>query len=150
MTDALAKGRFRGVYCVGNTLDARTHGLTPERDTIEEVITDLLIAQKRKRIVYSAQIINTATLYPIEPAEATIARLRQMDIGRSGILSSLRSAILSKSASFGTHAHLNPSAICSWQWLLFASILCFAWLSCRADRCTRGFMRSFPTTILAM
>ena len=68
MTDALAKGRFRGVYCVGNTLDARTHGLTPERDTIEEVITDLLIAQKRKRIVYSAQIINTATLYPIEPA----------------------------------------------------------------------------------
>jgi hypothetical protein len=80
MTDPVAEGgHFRGVYSVGDALDAPTHELTPPRDTIEEVVADLLEAQARRRIIYFAQIINTATLHPIEPARATIERLRQAD-----------------------------------------------------------------------
>ena len=77
-------GHFRGVYSLGNTLDAPDHYLTPPRDTIEEVVADLLQERARRRIIHFAQIISTATLYPIEPAEATMERLRQLDMRGDG------------------------------------------------------------------
>ena len=85
MVDSVAQGgHFRGVYSVGNALDAPRHELTPPRDTIEEVVADLVRKQARRRIIYFAQIINTATLHPIEPATATIERLRRADTRGSG------------------------------------------------------------------
>ena len=72
-------GHFFGVYCAGNTPDARARELTPSRDSIEEVVADLQKAQAQRSIIGFAQIISTATLDPVEPAGATIERLRQTD-----------------------------------------------------------------------
>ena len=83
MVDPLARGRFRGAFSLGNALDARIHELTPERDTIEEVVADLLEAQQQKRTFHFAQIIDTATLRPIEPVRTTLARLREPEAGRA-------------------------------------------------------------------
>jgi hypothetical protein len=102
MVDLVADGgNFQGVYSVGNALDAPTHELTPPRDTIEEVVADLLKEQARRRIIYFAQIISTATLHPIESSEATIERLRQWDMSESGGASRKPSS-LSSSMGFET------------------------------------------------
>ena len=80
MSEITADGsHFFGVYSVGNTLDARTHELTPSRDTVEEVVADLQKAQAQRSVIGFAQIISTATLDPVEPAGATIERLRRTD-----------------------------------------------------------------------
>jgi hypothetical protein len=92
-------GHFFGVYSVGDSLDARTHELTPSRDTIEEVVADLLKAQARRRIIRFARIVSTSTLHSIEPVDVTIERLRQRD--RSGARSRRTSAL---SNSVGSEA----------------------------------------------
>jgi len=110
MANSVAEGgHFRGVYSVGSTLDAPRHELTTPRDTIEEVAADLVREQAQGRAIYFAQIINTATLHPIEPAEATMERLRRADTrGSSGprqptaLLKSLnpRTSLVSQSVGY--------------------------------------------------
>ena len=72
-------GRFCGVYSLGDALDWPRHELTPRRQTIGEVVADLLEVRRARRVVYFAQIIDMATLAPVEPEEATVARLRQAE-----------------------------------------------------------------------
>jgi len=96
MVEPLASGRFRGAYSLGNALDTRTHELTPERGTVEEVVADLLEAQQQKRALHFAQIIDTGTLRPIEPARTTLARLRQPDGSTDGIALAKRQAMRSR------------------------------------------------------
>ena len=72
-------GRFCGVYSVGDSLDSPRHELTPARQTIGEVVADLMEVRRSRRIVYFAQIIDMATLAPVEADEVTIARLRQVE-----------------------------------------------------------------------
>jgi hypothetical protein len=71
--------RFCGVYSMGDALDWPRHELTPPRHTVKEVVADLVEIRRSRRIVYFAQIIDMATLAPIESDEATIARLRQAE-----------------------------------------------------------------------
>ena len=100
--DSAAGGQFRGAYSLGDALDARAHELTPERDTIEEVVTDLLEAQRQKRTFHFVQIIDTTTLRPIEPAKNTLARLRQLDGDRERTVSAARSQARSKARDRGS------------------------------------------------
>ena len=99
MDNRAAKGRFRGAYSLGDALDGRAHGLTPERDTVEEVVADLLEAQRQKATLHFAQIIDTMTLRPIEPAQKTLARLRQPEASRDDATSAKRPSKRSKSGS---------------------------------------------------
>ena len=104
MIDPPARGRYRGAYSLGNALDARTHELTPERDTIEQVVADLLGAQQQKRTLHFAQIIDTTTLRPIEPARTTLARLREPEAGGGRAVSAERPQARSKARDRGLSA----------------------------------------------
>jgi hypothetical protein len=97
MVNPAAKGRFRGAYSVGNALDGRDHDLTPERDAIEEVVADLLEAQKQRGTLHFAQIIDAMTLRPTEPARETLARLREPEAGGDGAALAKRRAARPKS-----------------------------------------------------
>ena len=68
-------GRFCAAYSTGSALDALSHELTPLRNTTQEVVADLLELRRLKRVIHFAQIIDMATLEPIEPPSATLARL---------------------------------------------------------------------------
>lgn len=122
MVDPLARGRFRGAYSLGNALDARTHELTPERDTIEEVVADLLEAQQQKRTFHFAQIIDTTSLRPIEPARNTLARLRQPDGGRNGAISAERPQARSKAKDGGSSPPIRSFGLL----VLAMTVICVA------------------------
>jgi len=53
-------------------------------------VADLLDAQQQKRALHFAQIIDTGTLRPIEPARTTLARLRQPDGSKDVTVSAKR------------------------------------------------------------
>jgi hypothetical protein len=126
MVDLAAKGRFRGAYSMGDALDGRDHELTPERDTIEEVVTDLLEVQQQKTAVHFAQIIDTMSLRPIEPTQRTIARLRQPEAGRDATNSAKRPAMCSKSRDRETSTTSRSFGLL----LLAMAVICAATVVC--------------------
>lgn len=126
MVDQAAKGRFRGAYSMGNALDGRAHSLTPERDTIEEVIADLLEAQKQKATVHFAQVIDAVTLRPIEPAQETLARLRQPEAGGGGAALAKQPSLRSKSKDRESNARPHSFGLL----LLAMAAICVATVAC--------------------
>jgi hypothetical protein len=126
MDNRVAKGRFRGAYSLGNALDGRAHSLTPERDTVEEVVADLLGAQRQKATLHFAQIIDTTTLRPIEPAQETLARLRQSEASRDDATSAKRPSKRSKSGSSEASATLRSFGLL----LLAMGVICIATVAC--------------------
>ena len=67
---------FCGVYRLNDANNGLEQEFTPVRGSIEHVVADLASAQRQRRALEAAQIIDLETLEPIEPATATLARLR--------------------------------------------------------------------------
>ena len=67
-------GGFCGSYGVDDSGDAVVQALTPVRETVAEVLADLRVAQRQRKLRL-VQIIDLDRLEPIEPAPATMARL---------------------------------------------------------------------------
>jgi hypothetical protein len=67
-------GGFCGAYGVGDDGGNLTQEMTPVRQTVAEVVADLREARRRRKLEL-AQIIDLRRLQPIEPAQATMARL---------------------------------------------------------------------------
>jgi hypothetical protein len=68
---------FCGVYRLGGGVDGLEQEFTPVRGSVEQVVADLASAQRHRQALQGAQIIDLETLGPIEPAAATMARLRR-------------------------------------------------------------------------
>jgi hypothetical protein len=69
--------RYVAVYGFG---DQRRHAgqeLTEPRESVEAVMADLAAKQEREGKLFLVQIIDLSTLKPIEPYQATLARLRR-------------------------------------------------------------------------
>jgi hypothetical protein len=126
MDDHAAKGRFRGAYSMGNALDGRAHSLTSERDTIEEVVADLLEAQQQRGALHFAQILDTTTLRPIEPAQRTLARLSQPEAGREGTPVAKQPSLRPNSGDRETSARHHSFGLL----LLAMAVICIATVAC--------------------
>ncbi|MEA2781724.1 MAG: hypothetical protein QOK29_3268 [Rhodospirillaceae bacterium] len=70
------RSRFCGAYGVGDGLSVITQRTTPIRNSVEDVVTDLVAAKKQGLSLQFAQIIDLQTLEPIEALRETLARLR--------------------------------------------------------------------------
>jgi hypothetical protein len=67
---------FCGVYRLSGGSDGLEQEFTPVRISVEHVVADLALTQCLRQALQAAQIIDLETLEPIEPAAATMARLR--------------------------------------------------------------------------
>jgi hypothetical protein len=70
------RGWFCGAYGVGDDVESLTQKVTPVRDSIEAVVTDLVAARQQEPSLRFAQIIDLTTLEPVESPPETLARLR--------------------------------------------------------------------------
>jgi hypothetical protein len=69
--------RFVGVYSFLDPGNSVTQELTQPRASIEAVIANVVDEQKREGKICFAQIVDLANLKPVEPYQATLARLRR-------------------------------------------------------------------------
>jgi hypothetical protein len=67
---------FCGVYQLSGASDGLEQEFTVVRGSVEHVVADLAMVQRRRHSLQAAQIIDLETLEPIEPVAATMARLR--------------------------------------------------------------------------
>jgi len=68
--------RFVGVYGFGKDQFLLNQKLTPARATVQAVVADLAERQTQEGTLRFVQIIDLSMLEPVEPYQATLARLR--------------------------------------------------------------------------
>ena len=68
--------RFVAAYGFADAQFPLNQKLTPAHDTVEAVMADLARRQTREGSFCFAQIIDLSVLEPVEPYQATLARLR--------------------------------------------------------------------------
>ena len=67
--------RFVGVYGSGKDQFLLNQKLTPARASVQAVVADLAERQAREGALRFVQIIDLSMLEPVEPYQATLARL---------------------------------------------------------------------------
>ncbi len=70
------ESRFAAVYGFGEDQLRLNQKLTPTRGSVEAVMADLAERQTREGLLRFVQIIDLSMLEPVEPYQATLARLR--------------------------------------------------------------------------
>lgn len=68
--------RFVGIYGSGKDPFQLDQQLTPARASVQAVVADLAERQTREGALRFVQIIDLSMLEPVEPYQATLARLR--------------------------------------------------------------------------
>ena len=68
--------RFAAVYGSSKDQFRMNQKITPARASVEAIIADLAERQKLEGKLHFAQIIDLSMLAPVEPYQATLARLR--------------------------------------------------------------------------
>ncbi len=68
--------RFVGIYGSGRDQFLLNQKLTPARASVQAVMADLAEKQTREGALGFVQIIDLSVLAPVEPYQATLARLR--------------------------------------------------------------------------
>lgn len=69
--------RYVAVYGLGDRRRPAAQELTEPRESVEAVMADLAAKQEREGEIYLVKIIDLSMLEPIEPYQATLARLRR-------------------------------------------------------------------------
>jgi hypothetical protein len=68
--------RFVGIYGFGKDQFLLNQKLTPARASVQAVVADLAERQAQEGALRFVQIIDLSVLEPVEPYQATLARLR--------------------------------------------------------------------------
>jgi hypothetical protein len=68
--------RFVGIYGFGKDQFLINQKLTPARPSVQAVVADLVERQAQEGALRFVQIIDLSMLEPVEPYQATLARLR--------------------------------------------------------------------------
>jgi hypothetical protein len=67
--------RFCGVYGVIESVSDLGQGATPARQSVDDVVSDLVDLRRRGIVLHLVQIIDLKTLRPVEPWPRTMERL---------------------------------------------------------------------------
>lgn len=72
--------RFVGIYGFGEDQFLLNQKLTPARASVQAVVADLVEKQAQEGALRFVQIIDLSMLEPVEPYQATLARLRDRSL----------------------------------------------------------------------